>query len=232
MRKQILTVVVLFPIFGGCAASRTALKPTFWDTKTSKIGVVVTQYPEPGAYKTGAQGLLDIAVNNAMASSLETYLRTLSLKGFDDEADLFVDSLAKRGMAAKKIAGDPLDVKTLASKKNRADLLQQIAGKENVDRLIVLSVQAAGTSRPYYGFIPLGAPQGYCRTKGEMFDLAHQNDVLWETDVKSESTLVAIEPPWGEPPSYPHITKSFQEALENGKRFLMADFFGQDQTKN
>lgn len=85
-------------------------------------------------------------------------------------------------------------------------------------QLVVLEIQAAGTIRSYYGFIPTGAPRGYFSCRGSLIDLSN-NKLLW-TAVGVQ--IVPIEKPWDQPSdSYPNVTTAFYRALEGAKTMMV-----------
>jgi hypothetical protein len=93
-----------------------------------------------------------------------------------------------------------------------------LKAKYGIDQLVVLEVQAAGTIRSYYGFIPTGAPQGYFSCRGSLIDLSN-NKLLW-TAVGVQS--VPIDTPWDQPSeSYPNVTTAFYRALEGAKTMMV-----------
>src|SRR5690349_12067249 len=99
-----------------CAPSRVALKKDFWTDKNPSIVVALASYPKAGAHKEGAQGLVDYAINSAMASSLDKYLSKLEVAGFTDEREHFVNELKARGFNARAVQ-DPLDFSSKDAKK-------------------------------------------------------------------------------------------------------------------
>lgn len=180
--------------------------------------------PKAGTLKMGDQGLLDAAINDAMADSLTKHLRTLSMDQFRESGQVIATFFSRHGIAAKVIPDD-LDVKSLPKVKQHVNGFATrdftaLKAKYGVDQLVVLEVQAAGTIRSYYGFIPTGAPQGYFSCRGSLIDLSN-NKLLW-TAVGVRS--VPIEKPWDQPSeSYPNVTTAFYQALEGAKTMMLQD---------
>jgi hypothetical protein len=216
-------------LLSGCAPARVAVKPEFWQSRNTRIGVAVATYPAGGAHKVGAQGLLDIAINSAMAGGLDGYLSKTKLPTFEPVCDGFVQELTKRGLPAKRLSGlvnpeELPDWKGESEEKLFGKDVAALAQAQGVDVLVLLSVRRFGTIRPYYGFIPLGAPKGFFEVKGQMVD-AKTNRLLWQTLIAEADASVEAAEPWDQDPNYPNIDAALRTAIENGKAFLLREFF-------
>ncbi len=102
--------------------------------------------------------------------------------------------------------------------------VRALAQREDLDVLLLVSVRRFGTIRPYYGFIPLGAPKGFFEVVGQMVDLK-TNQLLWQTVIKEADAQVAVAEPWDQPPEFPNVDAAILQAIENGKAFLLKEFF-------
>jgi hypothetical protein len=82
------------------------------------------------------------------------------------------------------------------------------------------------TSRAYYGFIPLSAPQGLAAVYGAMVD-AKTNHLMWHTgdSMTNAYTKEPVVGEWKEPPAYPNLTAATNRAIEKSKRVLVDKFF-------
>jgi len=224
-----LAVAVLVMGLVGCGPSRMALKPSFWTETQQKVGVATLPPPKLGAYRAGSQGLLDIAINSAMAGSLEAHLQTVDVSRFAAVADEYVARLNERGLNARKLA-QPVDLTRMkpfttgGSEKFAEKDLRPLAEKEQLDTLILLSLEQCGTMRPYYGFIPLGPPQALCVARGEMVDLK-TNAILWRAIPEREQTLLPVAGEWDQPPDFRNVTASIQQSVNSAQAFLLKDFF-------
>lgn len=235
--NRILGAVVLFAagLLSACAQPRMAVSPSLWNQKEARMGVAIVVHPEAAAHKVGAQGLLDMAINSAMASDLKTHLLTLKLDEFDTVRDRFSAELLKRGLQAK-IVPSPINLETygkFSKPTGETDEffnkdLRTLAGKESIDILVLISVDGFGTIRSYYGFIPLGAPQGFCQVSGRLIDL-RSNQLMWRTTAVEKESMVPVEGPWDQPPNYPNLTAAIKKAIANAQEFLIKDFFREGQ---
>jgi len=234
--KQILLTSLLLcgAALTGCVTPQRPihLDAGYWSHKPDSVGVVVVKMPKPGTMKAGAQGLLDIAINDAMANPLTKHLNALSLEDFRESGKVISAHFAKQGVPTRFIP-EELDVSTLPKVKNKvpdyaALDYTALKARYGVDQLIVLEVSAAGTIRSYYGFIPTGAPQGYFSCRGSLIDL-NTNKLLWTASAVQQ---VPIDDPWDqEADGYPHVTSAFYRALETAKTSMVSDLVGSTPAK-
>ena len=198
----------------GCAAQPMKVDSSFWDRKGQKIGLVIAELPKPTTHKAGAQGLLDIAINNAMAGTLDTYLAAVDISGVNAVLTTLEDGLRKRGQIPVRLnsikADQLVDFKAPeGAGRYGAKDLRSLSGNEPVDAVLLVNVTAAGTIRSYYGFIPTSAPSGYLTTDNVMVN-AKDNILIW-------SALVSSTPPvqgeWDQPPTYANIDSAIKNAV-------------------
>jgi hypothetical protein len=214
-----------------CAPARLTVKPEFWNDHQAKIGVALTPHPTGAAHKVGAQGLLDMAINSAVAGSLQEHLSKVDLAEFDRVRDRFVEELGKRGMSVVAIPGY-VDPASFPKRGDDAPAIENAYGrdlaalraKHHVDVVVLLQVSRFGTIRSYYGFIPLGAPSGFFEVKGQMVDLK-TGQLLWQTQLDEKAASVPAEGDWDQPPDYPNLTAALRAAVANGNAFLVKEFF-------
>jgi hypothetical protein len=108
--------------------------------------------------------------------------------------------------------------------------LRTLAEKESIDLLLLLSVNRFGTIRSYYGFVPLGSPQGLCQDSGRLIDL-RTNQLMWRTTAAEKDSMVPAAGAWDQPPDYPNLTAAIQNAIANAQSFLFNDFFTEPQKR-
>ncbi|HEV2271950.1 MAG TPA: hypothetical protein VGR92_21050, partial [Steroidobacteraceae bacterium] len=177
-----LAILALSTLAGCATQGPVQLDRSYWEHKPQSVGVVIAVMPPASTLKMGNQGLLDVAINNAMADPLTKHLRSLSMDQFRESGQVIATFFSKQGVTTKTIPAD-LDLKALPKAQQEADGFATrdftgLKAKYGVDQLVVLEVQAAGTIRNYYGFIPTGAPQGYFSCRGSLIDLSN-NKLLW-----------------------------------------------------
>lgn len=182
--------------------------------------------PTPQSYKQGRQGLLDVLVNNSMASPLDRRLAEIKVERVDEAATNFTAQLSARGFNTKNLGviGDDkarADFKDAGDSKAFAAKDYRDMRREGIDRLLLLRVQSIGTQRGYYGFIPLGAPVALFSTEGQLIDLSN-NKILWDKKIITTMPIVA---PWDEEPYYPNLSQAVVTNATNGVASLEHAFF-------
>jgi len=225
----VLSFVVLF--LSGCVSMTPdySVREQFWAEKNKVIGIATTELPKPSTYQTGNQGLLDVAINSSGASELTKHMNQQDISSFYGARDQLFEYLKAKGYKVKKIS-EPIKEKELAKFEavNNADKkifysnkdYRPLKQKLGVDKVIVLSVLQAGTSRNYYGFIPTSKPVGTSSMRGQIINLEN-NQIEWNQSV-SRSTPAAGN--WDNPPSYPELTEAFKSAFSETKLMLVNSF--------
>ena len=227
-RLVVALVLVSTALFAGCATVQPVhLDQSYWAHKPDSVGVVIVKMPEPRTLKMGAQGLLDIGINALMADSLTKYLNGLNQDDFREAGKVIATHFSKHGVPTKLIP-EELDLATVPKAQNpekgfaKLDFAS-LKAKYGVEQLVVLQVNASGTIRSYYGFIPTSAPKGYFSCNGMLVDL-NNNKLLWTASAVQQ---VPVEDPWDQASeSYPHITAAFYRALEGAKTSVVRDLVG------
>lgn len=227
MKRLVVALMLLSAtLLGGCVTPQAPihLDQSYWAHKPESVAVVIAKLPKPATLKMGNQGLLDMAINGAMADSLTKHLNSLSLEDFRESGKVIAAHFSKQGVPTKFIP-EELDLTTLPKVKKAENGYATLdysglKAKYGVDQLVVLEVAAAGTIRSYYGFIPTGAPQGYFSCRGSLVDLSN-NKLLWTAAGLQQ---VPIEDPWDQAAeSYPHVTTAFYRAMETAKTTMVQD---------
>ena len=227
--KNMLLLLLVSFAFTGCS-NKILLKSDFWQKKeTAKIGVAVKKYPECGAHRQGNEGLLDMAINAAVTNKFDTFLKKLDISEFSNSKILFSEKLKGSGFNAKSLQ-DLIDLEIYSdfNKTNQGDFfnkdLRPLSNKENIDYLVLLSVEQCGTLRSYYGFIPIGRPTVYFKVSGQLIDLK-DNSILWRTEFKTQEDSFSIVGEWDSPPDFPEIIKTLKNAIVTKQNILMDAFY-------
>jgi hypothetical protein len=226
MKRIVFSVLLLsMALLTGCAIQGPVpLDKAYWTNKPESVGVIVAKLPPATAHKQGSQGLLDLAINSAMAGPLEKHLSALKLDEFRETGRVVANHFSRQGIPTMFI-DEELDVtkvpKVKKAPKGTTTLdFASLKAKYNVDHLVVLEAVAAGTVRSYYGFVPLTAPQGYFACRGTLVDLK-DNKILWYANSTQQ---IVVEDPWDQADeAFPHVTSAFYRALEAGKTGLIRD---------
>ncbi|CAA0103622.1 Uncharacterised protein [BD1-7 clade bacterium] len=205
--KKLAVVAVFLSMFAGCAIQPVDVESSYWMDKDKKVGVVVSRIPEAYTHKTGGQGLLDVAINNAVAGPVTDHLRTLDLDEFADLKKMIADRFTDHGIETVIIEED-IDISTLPdtqiSEKGFAKKdYSSLKTKYQIDDLVVIHVVAMGSVRSYYGFIPTSDPKGYFVAAGRLVDLDN-HALLWYHD---EVRQIEVTGDWDqEDEQYPNLT--------------------------
>lgn len=214
MKKLLVISALATTVFlTGCATEQNIpLADNFWQHSKQKVAIAKTTAPTPQLYQTGNEGLLDVAINNAVNHKLNNYLSHADTSWYPALPANFAQGLKQRHMSASL-----LDSELNPDQDNYKNLV----GRIDSDTLLVIKLQALGVKRNYYSFIPTGAPQAFCQLKGELINV-NTNKVLWRYKA---SISEAIQGPWDQPPNYPNMTKAINVAVNSARQELLDSFF-------
>jgi hypothetical protein len=88
--------ILALSTLAGCATQGPVqLDQSYWAHKPQSVGVVIAVMPKAGTLKMGNQGLLDMAINSAMADSLTKHLQSLSMNQFRESAQVIATFFSK-----------------------------------------------------------------------------------------------------------------------------------------
>ncbi|WP_455206747.1 hypothetical protein [Kaarinaea lacus] len=233
--RQLGLVVALVYLFlvSGCAVNQqVAMKKEFWTETNRSLGVAIAKLPEAKLHMVGSQGLLDIAINQSMTSELSGYLQRVNLGGYGKATGEVASRFQERGFQVVEI-NQTIDQTTLKEFESNSSSgaytqkdFRQLKDELGVDRLVLLSVDAVGAQRSYYGFIPTGAPVAMLRAHGEIIDLS-SNEVLWR---QTTNTTVAIDDPWDQPPEYTNVGVAVQKVILMARDQIIRSLFDSPDT--
>lgn len=213
--QKFAALLVCFGLVGGCASvPNIETSEQFWQEKNAKIGIVLDQVPKASAHKMGSQGLLDMAISNAVSGTLETHLNGLEIETkLNALKEKVAAYLTAQGYSVEVISSTieiaklddfvaPEQTKGVVyAKKDFTKLKTQL----NIDKLMVISPTAIGTIRSYYGFIPTSAPTGYAKLNGQIVNL---NTNVMEWNQLTEQSVPTRDGVWDVPPQYPSLTEA------------------------
>ncbi|SDY17912.1 hypothetical protein [Nitrosomonas sp. Nm33] len=228
---QIKTIFYIFisVVLTACAGPKVKLDSNYWGAGAKTIAVIIDPVPaQAAAYKEGMQGLLDIAINNAMASGLEGHLKTINVQEAITIKQTLEAKLTKMGHKTIQIEPsltyDKLpDFKTpssegVFSKKDVKSLLKD----EKADALLFIYTPKVGTVRSYYSFIPLGAPKATATFAAEMVS-ASNNRILANL---STTFITPIEGSWDQSPDYPNVSVAIIKNLQAVQTLFATELLG------
>ena len=217
-------------LLGACAtAPQVQMKSDFWSQTDRSVAVALATLPDTAAHKAGPQGLLDVAINNAMADELSQALKKITLdQSYGEARSEVVNRLQENGI--KSTASDKMiDVSSLQdfsspdtsrsyARKDFRSVRTELGG---VDRLLLFTVIAVGTQRSYYGFVPISSPVAILRARGEMIDL-QTNEVLWREDT---SSTAPIADPWDQPPEFKNVNAAVAGVIIEARNAMLDKLF-------
>jgi hypothetical protein len=215
-----LAAITVALFSAGCAVkpqNPVELNSEALKTSRSKVGVAMTQLPKVEVHLPGADCLLCIAFASAANSDLRKHADTLTLEELSSLKQDIVSTLKKRDIDAVLIEA-PLDLKTFpelrSSDTNTASRnFSSLKSKYNVDRLLVIDVNAVGFQRNYSAYIPTSDPKGLLRGTGYIVNLT-SHTYEWYLPV---NVLKSADGKWDEPGKFPGLTNAYFQALEFGK---------------
>jgi hypothetical protein len=221
----------LMALLSACAQQPVAMSSDFWNNKSATVAIVVVKAPEASMHQQGAQGLLDVAISNGASGTLNDHLKTLKFDEFDSISADLQKRLTARGMTVVGVYNE-YELPKLPSMSgegpNHKKMAQQdfrsLAATLKADRLLLITPAAVGTVRSYYGFIPLGAPQGAFIVNAEIVDLK-TDELLW---YHTATPFTNITDPWDEAPNFPNLTDAVFQAMNASRVDILQQFPPQD----
>ena len=211
---QKIAVSGLFLALGACVQTQ---QPLPLEAEAVKPGDVVAvglnKVPDPRFMMEGSQGLLDLMIASAVTDQLNARIKNFDTNAVRGMENKIVDILKSRNTEAFAI--DRLDpalyektanYKTGFSRIDYSKLKQQ----HDANYLLLIEFTYIGVIRPYYGFIPTGAPEPYIKANAKLVDLSN-NKLFWYQEYKYRQN---VEGDWDDPPSYPALTSNFNEGFK------------------
>lgn len=216
MKLSLLKAFAILTFMGflsGCASEpNIPMQDQFWQAKQDKIAIAKTKTITPALYKTGNQGLLDLAINSAMTHKLDNKISESDVSWYEKLPHQFALKLQKRNKVADEVATVIND-----DAKNYRSFVSRVGANE----LLVIDLENFGAIRNYYAFIPTGAPKAFCQLTGKLIDTT-TNKILWRHRATSTEE---VNGPWDQPPYYPNVTKAIRVAANNAQEELLDSFF-------
>jgi hypothetical protein len=228
LRLPIISLTLI--LLAGCATLTPdiAVEKSFWQNKNQVVAVATTVIPKPSTHMAGSQGLLDVAINNAMAGELSNHLQTLDTSDINKLEDDIATYLSKKGFKVKRIPNqvnldDFADFKKEKSGSEHYAVkdFRQFKSQYGADKLVLISAVRLGTVRNYYGFIPTSSPTGLSHLRGQIINL-DTNQLEWNQTV--EQTVPFEGEEWDTPPNYPSLSKAVNIAIAQSKQILFNHF--------
>lgn len=226
MKLKILGLGLLGIVFlSGCAGIPQApVEPdqTFWQQPGKRVGLIVSEVPEPNVYLPGASCLLCLAAAEVANSSLSKHTETLSIDDIkilnSDVSELLqskdIDVVEiTQGFNLRKLPKHKSETPNSAKRD-----FSSFAEKYNISHLLILELNAVGMQRTYSSYIPTSDPKGYFNALGYLVDLS-TNTYQWYRPVL---VLKAASDEWDESPNFPALTNAYYQAIAEGKEIIIS----------
>ena len=225
-RNGSLLVVSAVLLLSACASS-VPLDSNFWSRKGERVGVAIAELPEARAHRVGGEMLLDAAINKAMASKLNARMSVIGPTMMGKVTDGFVAQLEQHGFDARRLK-EEIDLEAYPKFSGEGKVfgrdLRTLGTQQDLDLLLLVTVNRYGTLRNYFGFVPTGAPKALFDVRGQLIDLK-TNQLLWQTFLSDDEATVAVEGEWSEPPDYPNLVAALEKATAKSMAKLESNFF-------
>ena len=202
-------------------APNVALQSSFWNNHAQKTYIAKDKSQPAALYKKGGQGILDVVISDTDTSTFSKYLRTRSTVWYSTLTQSIYNKLHGKGLKVVKYK-TPINTANLPSS-HQSDSeyavknFKPLATKIGNNKLLIVMVNVFGAQRSYYGFIPLGAPKGYCSLRGILVDTTN-NKILWRY---STSAISKVQGSWDQPPKYPNFTAALNTAISTASNSLL-----------
>ena len=227
---RLIVAIGLLSLLSACAVSPAIqMKSDFWSQSDRSVAVALAKLPEAQPHRAGAQGLIDIAINQAMADELSKALKTVTLTdSYGQTRSEVVKRMQEKGMKTS-LSEKTIDAEALqdfsSDDKSRVyaskDFRPLKAELGTADRLLLFTVVAVGTQRSYYGFVPISSPTAILRARGEIIDL-QTNELLWRETTSDIETIAA---PWDQPPEFGNVHAAVQKVILAARKSMVDRLF-------
>jgi len=225
-----LKKIALFTVLSGLLVSATGCSnnikpPSSFVQDGGKIALIWSSQLEHGVHrKEGAQGLIDVMVNEALKGGLPDHVEKIKVAPLAEHyyLDPYGKKLHSEGFEVN-VLKLPIEKAKLRqgnykqNKKNKKSQFDLIPfGKQhNVKYALHLDISSFGSVQDYFGFIPTGGPKGNTQIKLTLID-TEDNSIIarFNADITENP-----DGNWDTPPTYSVMTEailgSFEKALSD-----------------
>lgn len=209
----------------GCASVQEPVSFNLKPESSFSIGVVQVASPEPGAQYTGNIGLLDLAIISAANSGLNKHLKTQEFvqdyQSLPKEVGKILEAQGHKVVMIEKDIDAKAAAKFKAPQKglNKTDF-SKYKTEHGITHLLVLRMPMVGTTRSYYGPVPLTEPTAQATINAMVVDL-QSNKLEWYATATSSKV---IEKPWDESDkNWPNLTNSVFTAVDEATKLIKTE---------
>ena len=226
MKKTLIAILsISFLLATGCASTQMDVPLAGTSlVQGEKVGVYIDELPQVTTQFPGAGCLLCLAAASATHGDLTKYVKTLTAEDLTNVSATIGGTLKEKGVTPV-IIEEKIEINKLPKLRANKELLNRAQRDfssvvPELDKIIVIDINAMGVHRNYSSYIPTGDPQAVVQGVAYMIDLK-SNTYEWYSPV---SVYRSAEGEWKEKPSYPGLTNAFYQAIESAKDFIVQPF--------
>lgn len=222
-----LVIALAAAVVGGCASTPqapVALSKGAVAPQVARIGIAMTALPKQDTQVPGASCLLCLAAASFANSSLTEHAKSLPYEDLPKLKEEIAGLLRNKGSNVLVI-DEPVDMKSLTDFGTKGPNIAKkdftsLRGKYQIEKLIVIDVDAVGFIRTYSAYIPTSDPKGYLHGTGYLVDLK-SNTYDWYQPV---TITKSADGKWDEPPTFPGLTNAYFQTIAIARDAFLQPF--------
>ena len=215
----IASLALVLAACGSTPQPNVTLNTNLFGKQDLRIGIAYIPPKENATtHIFGAGCLLCYGVASALTSTLDNHLEsTITTDELTKMKDLVLSEYSLRSKNVEFVTL-PTPIKKLSKFKGEVGFAKKdfraLKEKLHIDLLVVLQLSRHGTFRSFSNYIPNGDPQGH------VFGLLYSVDLNTNAYVQYLDIDEKVQPigQWDEPPTFPSVTTSYYQAIENTKQ--------------
>lgn len=223
----LVALIVFAAGFCGCVSS-IPVDAAFRQTRGAKVAVVTMEAPKATIMHDGPQGVLDIAINQAIASGgrreLEGYPAQASV---DAAGSRFSARLSSLGYKTNLLRVHP-SRKEFHPASFKPGATKSLPGRETYlkgyDAALFLDMYAVGKIQVVYGFLPLSGRKATASISGSMFAIPDGRR-LWRSKVVPPNYVEVKAMEGSDSSQTANVFRAIDEAVAAQSQLLERDFF-------
>jgi len=216
---SIVLIALFLTACGSTPQPTVELKTNMFVDDKVKVGFVYNAPKDKATtHISGAGCLLCYGVASALTSKLDTHLEsTIGTEELTKIKELVISKYKTRSENIELVYL-PKAISKLKSFKGELGFAKKdfraLKDSLNVDLLVVLQLNSHGAHRSFSNYIPNGDPQGHIA--GLLYSVDLNTNAYVQYLEINENVQPAGE--WDEPTSFPSVTTSYYQAIENAKQ--------------
>ena len=181
-------------------------------------------------FKIGSQGLLDIAISNAVTNEVTTFLASKDGSEFNRLVDNVEQQFKLQNIPVTR-HDRPLDFTAIPNRKaEKGEFnkdLSSLFAETDAKYILFLRPAGYGAVRSYFGFVPTSDPAGVVLLDGAIVD--RDSKLHWF--LKESATIDprftrSVIGEWNQPPAYPLLDQSLSDSWQLAEDGILTDIFG------